>query len=1128
MAISVSTESSVSMASSVSTASSASMAINSESAKALFGPESYPLVRLLNNLNSDDDDLRKPAKDLIDYTKKNYTTSLVEKLFETIQRSQPSSLTGILCYNLLGDTLPPFWPKLSSTTQNKSMVNLYNRVRRESDYETLKACCSCTSSLAGLLFPKYKWNGLFYYMLENLGSVSKRNLGALLLWDELIPKCPEIFQSHVDGLIEGFTYLMPTVTRDHRSRVIAARASVKLILHSSNPASYCKFYGLLGSVLMTLIMSCSNEEDLVCSVLEDLIVLAGVATEFFENDIGVLFESMVKLAECEKLGEKLRQLAIEFVVTVVENREIGRGIMEKVPKEEVTKLLNVLIKMLVHIEEDPRWENAISDDDRNEEELSICSYGMESLERLAIALGGDAILPSCPACLFKFLDDQDWRIRHAAVTAIGLISEGCSEALLAEMVKFGQSIVNLMFDSHTRVRWATIRTIGQLSTYLSPRYQEEYLWQLLPAFLEVLDDFRNPRVQTRAASVIWLFSHNCSADDLKPYLHKIVNKLVGFLQRGMTMMKEAALETLASLATSSQQDSAYIYNSIMPYLKVTLETATKDTSRTLLAKSMECITRVTMAFGNQATRDYVEKVTAVLISLQETQTEIEDPTRKLSLLAYGRLCKCLGEDFLPYLSLAMPIVLKSAQLSVSNSSDTDDHDDERVHSEVTVGYKKIGIRSALLEEKTLACHMLCCFTTELKGRLHLWVNEVVSALVPNLTFEFSEEVRMTAISAMPLLLNSASCAMKKELPVTGCGKCPVQKLSNTIILSLLDALKKESKVQVQARLMEAFNEIIQIPDSDLSKQQAENFVEGISKVLLTCSYRKIKREKRAKEHTDSREQKLLKEEAQQHLTICRNIGICLGTMVKKLKASFFPLLDKFLPYVSLMWSDDRKAEERRIVVHLFRDVAEQCREEAFKYYEDWIPLLFKVYYHKDPDVPQIVAIAFGICAEFGADFLKPHAEAMFNCLKSALEHPNAKYQYNIMAYEAAVFTCGKLNQFLSDDFYTSEFLWLWLSHLPIRCNLDEAKISHGILCSMIETFEDRAIGPRGLHIPKIIAIFAEVLWAGNNLATEETRGRIIKLLKKFQREQHPSVLFETLETLPLPHQNLVRTVLSTS
>ncbi|KAH0640079.1 hypothetical protein KY285_036665 [Solanum tuberosum] len=196
----------------------------------------------------------------------------------------------------------------------------------------------------------------------------------------------------------------------------------------------------------------------------------------------------------------------------------------------------------------------------------------------------------------------------------------------------------------------------------------------------------------------------------------------------MTMMKEAALETLASLAISSQEDSAYIYDSVMPYLKVILETATKDRSRTLLAKSMECITMVTMDFGNQAIHGYVEKVTVVLISLQETQTEIEDPMRKFSLLAYGRLCKCLGEDFLPYLILAMPIVLKSAQPSVSNSSDTDDSDDESM-IKVTAGKKKIGIRSAFLEEKALACHMLCCFAAELKGRLLLWVNEVVSALV---------------------------------------------------------------------------------------------------------------------------------------------------------------------------------------------------------------------------------------------------------------------------------------------------------------------------------------------------------------------------------------------------------------
>ncbi|KAK4728042.1 hypothetical protein R3W88_021030 [Solanum pinnatisectum] len=734
--------------------------------------------------------------------------------------------------------------------------------------------------------------------------------------------------------------------------------------------------------------------------------------------------------------------------------------MQMVPKEEVTKLLSVLIVMLVHIKEDPCWGKANSDGE-NEGQLSMCSYAMESLDRLVIALGGSVIVPCCAVGLFDLLHDQNWRIFHAVITAIGLISEGCSKALLLEIEKLVQTIVKLIHDEHPRVCWATIRTIGQLSIYLSPRFQEQYHQQLLRALIEVLDDVDNPRLQTRAASATQLFSQNCSADVLKPYLHNIVRKLVGFLQRGTAMMKEASLATLASLAISSQEDSAYLYDSIMPYLKDILETATNDTGRTLLAKSMEHITMAAMAVGNLAINGYVEKVTAVLTSLQETQTEIQ-----LVGITLGMLCCCC------YLKLQERseisnfnginlLRMSSADINIFCSM-----------IKATAGNKKIRIRAALLEEKALACHMLCFFSTDLKEGVHLWVNEIVSAFVPNLTFEFSEEVRMAAVSEMPLLLNSASFAMKKGLLVTGCGKSPVQKLSDTIISSLLDALKKGSKVQIQARLLEAFNESIQVPGSCLSKHQAETFVDGISKVLSTCSYRKTEREKRAKEHTDSREQELLKEEAEQHLTICRNVNLPSSpwNYGEKLKASFLPHFDKFLPY-----SNDRTAEERRLVVHLFHDVAEQCREEAFRYYEDWIPLLLRIYNHKNPDVQQIVATAIGICPEFGVDFLRPHTKGILGHLKTALENPNAKHPNNIMAYEAAVSTCGKLNQFVSEGI-SYEFILLWLNHLPITCDLDEAKISHELLCSMMETSEQKVIGLGGSYIPIIIAIFAEVVF----------------------------------------------------
>ncbi|KAF3619484.1 hypothetical protein FXO38_32916 [Capsicum annuum] len=162
-------------------------------------------------------------------------------------------------------------------------------------------------------------------------------------------------------------------------------------------------------------------------------------------------------------------------------------------------------------------------DDGNEGELSMCSYGKESLGRLAIALGGSVIVPNLPSTIFNFLDHEDWQIHYSVVTAIGVISEGCSKVV--------------------------IHAVGQLSMHMSLQFQEPYHQLVLPDLIAVLDDFDNPR-----------------------------------LQSGMTMMNEAALTTLGSLAIQSQKGAAYIYDSVMPHLKVILVAATSDTSQTLHAK----------------------------------------------------------------------------------------------------------------------------------------------------------------------------------------------------------------------------------------------------------------------------------------------------------------------------------------------------------------------------------------------------------------------------------------------------------------------------------------------------------------------------------------------------------------
>lgn len=43
---------------------------------------------------------------------------------------------------------------------------------------------------------------------------------------------------------------------------------------------------------------------------------------------------------------------------------------------------------------------------------------------------------------------------------------------------------------------------------------------------------------------------------------------------------------------------------------------------------------------------------------------------------------------------------------------------------ITLGDKRIGIRTSVLEEKAPACNMLCCYADELKEGFFPWIDQV--------------------------------------------------------------------------------------------------------------------------------------------------------------------------------------------------------------------------------------------------------------------------------------------------------------------------------------------------------------------------------------------------------------------
>jgi len=62
---------------------------------------------------------------------------------------------------------------------------------------------------------------------------------------------------------------------------------------------------------------------------------------------------------------------------------------------------------------------------------------------------------------------------------------------------------------------------------------------------------------------------------------------------------------------------------------------------------------------------------------------------------------------------------------------------------ITIGDKKISIHTSVLEEKTTACNMLCCYVDELKEGFFPWIDlvNILHYVVSPLGIEHCDELR---------------------------------------------------------------------------------------------------------------------------------------------------------------------------------------------------------------------------------------------------------------------------------------------------------------------------------------------------------------------------------------------------
>lgn len=145
------------------------------------------------------------------------------------------------------------------------------------------------------------------------------------------------------------------------------------------------------------------------------------------------------------------------------------------------------------------------------------------------------------------MTSTSWQHRHAGLSAIASIAEGCIDELSEQLPALMGPILHLMKDSHPRVQYAAIYAIGQLCTDLGGYLQEEHGIQILQALMEVTTS-REPRVQAYGAAGTVNFLQSAEPEPLQSILPAVFTQLCSLLQSGKNFVKENAMEALTLLA----------------------------------------------------------------------------------------------------------------------------------------------------------------------------------------------------------------------------------------------------------------------------------------------------------------------------------------------------------------------------------------------------------------------------------------------------------------------------------------------------------------------------------------------------------------------------------------------------
>lgn len=1111
------------------------------------------LLAVLSNNNASRRDAEKYYLDVI----KNQPDQTLQALVHMIRFSENVSSRGLavimLRRALLADyaenelqtvasatsaAIKRIWSFISADTKNIIKTELLNALHQEVQHAVRTKLNDTISDLAALIYKDNQWPDL----LEKINALAQsenplHRQSALSIFGQLVLLLGKSMEPYYNDIRQLIEYGLKDSTI--RVRVTAMNATTGFIAHGLKGPIRRHFQAMIPLVFQTLQDCLAQNSNEATQVLQLMIEWADNDAAFFDAHLQQVLSGCLELVMNAQANEEVRQTSLELLITFVEKKP---EMVRQLPKF-VDSMIEAMVRMLLEVDEMDIAEWNELDEDEESIDFTNVEVAEHAMDRFCKRIGVKNLFSGhLRDRIFLLINTaQNWQHRYVGIQLIALTAEGCKKQQKQYLNDIVAAILPRLADPHPRVRWVACNTFGQLAIDFAPSFQDKYHNHVLPALLRVLDDTANPKVQSHAAASLTVFAgkYTNNSDDtdeaqmqeyLRPHIDQILLKLYQLLSSSNRFAVEEAVTAIAALATVAPTSFAKYYDNFVPALKTILSSVLRSEQHHVLrAKCVECISLIGVAVGPE--RFMADATEFLTLLTNNFQFFSHESNREFLMQASTRLCKCLRAHFLPYLPTFMPFLLKYASLAKDDFMTYQVYDGGEVQQEAgwdfyVVRDKKVGIHQAALDEKLSACTQIHLYVEYLGDLIfENWMEVITKTLVPLCVFAFQKNIRATAISTIPLILNATKqYCLKNNKPIT-----VFNSFFEYCWTELVAALKEETMYDIQAIAIEALHECIDIcPENTLPLEYAREAFDLLPAMLMaiddTVKERASRREIGDTDETD--EMAFAEEEQHEHDVTVEFVEVICSIM-KNHKPQFMELFPTYLPLVMKLASEpNRRDAERQLGLCIFCDLIEHTGEAAHNLAQHIIPLFMQHITSEHFGVRQACGFGLGLWAQYAPQILAPFAGQALMAVGSVIDEKSYDDPDLTNPTENCVSGFGKILKFLGHVLPPAQFqegLNFWVNWLPLVSDTVEAPVCHGTLIDIIDSGNKMIWGDNYANLPQILLVLVDIV--DTDLSNDALNPRIRAILNGMNTSD-PALLKAAAAHISAEHQTKLSELLA--